>query len=158
MQMRNNGGTYDTYYCTYGMPYTDGCVYTTPFTYIRLFADGMNNVGLALELASPQFPSMFMLMACMGSIARAITGAAGAATRAAMTHHFAQQYNAADIAAKECSQETATVLVGMLVGLVVAHAAQGVCVCVCVCVSMYVCMCVCVCVLLHTSKATCRCT
>lgn len=91
----------------------------------RLFADAMNNIGLALELASPAFPSLFMLLSCLGSIAHAITGVAGAATRAAMTHHFAQRNNAADIAAKECSQETAAVLVGMLLGLGVAHAAEG---------------------------------
>lgn len=102
----------------------------------------MNNVGLALELASPSFPSAFIVLACLGSIARAITGVAGgvplafaalyiastrtAATRAAMTQHFARgRLNAADVAAKECSQETATVLVGMLVGLLVARLADG---------------------------------
>lgn len=43
-----------------------------------------------------------------------------------MTQHFARgRHNAADIAAKECSQETATVLVGMLLGLVVARMADG---------------------------------
>lgn len=62
----------------------------------RLFADCLNSVGkhiqccqvltaaslqchcytagLVLELASPIFPSLFLLLACLGSIARAITG------------------------------------------------------------------------------------
>jgi Vitamin B6 photo-protection and homoeostasis len=40
----------------------------------RLLADCMNNVGLALELASPFFPSAFLLLASVGSISRAITG------------------------------------------------------------------------------------
>lgn len=31
-------------------------------------------IGLALELASPSFPSIFLALACLGSIARAITG------------------------------------------------------------------------------------
>ena len=30
--------------------------------------------GLILELASPIFPSLFLLLACLGSVARAITG------------------------------------------------------------------------------------
>ena len=60
--------------------------------------------GLALELASPMFPEQFLLMACLGSIARALCGVAAGATRAAMTQHFAVVRNAADIAAKEGSQ------------------------------------------------------
>ena len=40
-------------------------------------------------------------MACLGSVARAITGVAGGSTRAALTLHFAKRNNAADISAKE---------------------------------------------------------
>ena len=73
-----------------------------------------NDVGLALELASPLFPGAFLLLACLGSVCRAVVGVAGGATRMALTQHFALQRNAADIAAKEGSQETATTLVGMV--------------------------------------------
>lgn len=59
---------------------------------------------MAIELASPLFPAAFLLLACLGSLARAVTGVAGGATRAALTMHFARQRNAADIAAKEGSQ------------------------------------------------------
>eukprot|EP00192_Tetraselmis_astigmatica_P004779 CAMPEP_0117697722 /NCGR_PEP_ID=MMETSP0804-20121206/29390_1 /TAXON_ID=1074897 /ORGANISM="Tetraselmis astigmatica, Strain CCMP880" /LENGTH=493 /DNA_ID=CAMNT_0005512011 /DNA_START=334 /DNA_END=1815 /DNA_ORIENTATION=- len=89
----------------------------------RLFADCVNNVGLALELASPLLPHHFLLMACLGSIARSLCGVAAGATRAAMTQHFALSRNAADISAKEGSQETATTLMGMILGLLVTHAA-----------------------------------
>ncbi len=41
-------------------------------------------------------------------------GVAGGATRAALTQHFARQGNAADVAAREASQETATTLLGGL--------------------------------------------
>ena len=41
--------------------------------------------GLALELASPLLPSAFLLLACLGSICRAVTGVAGGATRMALT-------------------------------------------------------------------------
>lgn len=60
--------------------------------------------GMALELASPLLPGAFLLLACLGSIARAVTGVAGGATRIALTQHFARRRNAADIAAKEGSQ------------------------------------------------------
>ena len=71
----------------------------------RLFADCMNDLGLALELASPLAPSAFLALACAGSLARALTGVAGGATRTALTQHFALARNAADISAKEGSQE-----------------------------------------------------
>lgn len=41
--------------------------------------------GLALELASPLLPGAFLLLACLGSICRAVTGVAGGATRMALT-------------------------------------------------------------------------
>jgi hypothetical protein len=59
---------------------------------------------MAIELASPLFPQAFLLLACLGSVARAVTGVAGGATRTALTLHFARQRNAADISAKEGSQ------------------------------------------------------
>ncbi|MEW5306050.1 MAG: hypothetical protein WDW36_008550 [Sanguina aurantia] len=97
----------------------------------RLFADVANDVGMAVEMASPMFPGVFMAMACFGSLARAVTGVAGGATRAALTHHFAACGNAADVAAKEQSQETATTMVGMVLGMLlirlfpVPHTAAG---------------------------------
>jgi len=85
----------------------------------RLVADIANDLGLTAELAAPAFssPGTFLLFACIGSICRAITGVAGGATRMALTQHFALQGNAADIAAKEGSQEIAVTLLGMILGL-----------------------------------------
>jgi hypothetical protein len=51
---------------------------------------------------------------------------AGGATRAALTQHFAAAGNAADVSAKEGSQETATTLLGMLAGMALLRAAAGV--------------------------------
>jgi hypothetical protein len=85
----------------------------------RLFADVTNDLAMALDLASPLFPKAFLLMACLGSLARAMTSVAGGATRAALTQHFARSSGrAADVAAKEQSQETAVTIVGMLIGMV----------------------------------------
>lgn len=63
----------------------------------------------------------FLAFACAGSVARSLCGCAAGATRAALTQHFARRANAADIAAKEGSQETAVTLVGMALGVVVTR-------------------------------------
>lgn len=64
----------------------------------------MNDFGMTLELLSPLVPGAFLWLACIGSLARAVTGVAGGATRFALTQHFALRRNAADVAAKEGSQ------------------------------------------------------
>jgi hypothetical protein len=63
----------------------------------------------------------FLAFACAGSVARSLCGCAAGATRAALTQHFARRANAADIAAKEGSQETAVTLAGMALGVVVTR-------------------------------------
>ena len=93
----------------------------------RLFADLANNVGMAMELAAPLVDDgrYFLALACAGSIARSLCGCAAGATRAALTQHFARAQNAADIAAKEASQETAVTLIGMALGLAVTTITDG---------------------------------
>ena len=91
----------------------------------RMFADCLNNVAYLLELAAPVFPAAFLPLVCAASVGHALVGVAGGATRAALTHHFALANNAADVAAKEGSQETVTTLVGMLLGLAMLRAADG---------------------------------
>ncbi|KAL2650196.1 hypothetical protein R1flu_018324 [Riccia fluitans] len=91
----------------------------------RLAADLLNDMGMLMDLVSPLFPGSFLPILCIGSIARSITGVASGATRAALTQHFALRQNAADISAKEGSQETAATMVGMLFGIVVARITAG---------------------------------
>lgn len=93
----------------------------------RLFADLANNVGMAMELAAPlaNDRGWFLALACAGSVARSLCGCAAGATRAALTQHFARARNAADIAAKEGSQETAVTLVGMSLGMAVTTSTDG---------------------------------
>lgn len=77
-----------------------------------------NDLAMALDLASPLFPKAFLVMACLGSLARAMTSVAGGATRAALTQHFSRcSGKAADVAAKEQSQETAVTILGTLIGI-----------------------------------------
>ena len=83
----------------------------------RLTADVANNIGLVLNMATPAVPrSAFVPLLLLASLAHAITGVAGGATRAALTSHFACSDNAADVAAKEGAQESAVTLCGMLLG------------------------------------------
>ncbi|KAL8112045.1 protein root UVB sensitive 3 isoform X2 [Apium graveolens] len=91
----------------------------------RLVADLMNDLGMLMDLVSPLFPSAFVFIVCIGSLSRSFTGVASGATRAALTQHFALQNNAADISAKEGSQETVATMVGMALGMLLAHITMG---------------------------------
>ncbi|EPS73170.1 hypothetical protein M569_01586, partial [Genlisea aurea] len=91
----------------------------------RLVADLMNDIGMLTDLISPLFPSAFPFIVCFGSLSRSVSGVASGATRAALTQHFALQSNAADISAKEGSQETVATVVGMALGMVLARVTTG---------------------------------
>lgn len=91
----------------------------------RLVADFMNDLGMLMDLVSPLYPSSFALILCLGSLSRSFTGVASGATRAALTQHFSLENNAADISAKEGSQETLATMVGMMLGMVLAHVTMG---------------------------------
>lgn len=81
-------------------------------------ADIINDIAMTLEICIPTFPDLFLPLVCTGSVLKAIVGAAGGATRAALTQHQARRDNMADVASKDGSQETALVLVGMMLALV----------------------------------------
>ncbi|PON64665.1 Root UVB sensitive family [Trema orientale] len=91
----------------------------------RLVADLMNDLGMLMDLISPLFPSAFVFVVCLGSLSRSFTGVASGATRAALTQHFALQNNAADISAKEGSQETLATMTGMAMGMLLARITMG---------------------------------
>ncbi|GFP88712.1 protein root UVB sensitive 3 [Phtheirospermum japonicum] len=91
----------------------------------RLVADLMNDLGMLMDLVSPLFPSAFVFIVCLGSISRSFTGVASGATRAALTQHFALEDNAADISAKEGSQETVATMIGMALGMLLARVTMG---------------------------------
>ncbi|KAL3751519.1 hypothetical protein ACJRO7_012365 [Eucalyptus globulus] len=91
----------------------------------RLVADFMNDLGMLMDLVSPLYPSAFVFVVCLGSLSRSFTGVASGATRAALTQHFALQNNAADISAKEGSQETLATMIGMALGMLLARVTIG---------------------------------
>ena len=86
----------------------------------RLFADVMNDFASGLELTGPMWPSAFLQpILCFASVARALVGVAGGATRTAITQHQARSNNISDVAAKDGSQETMVNLAALLVNLVI---------------------------------------
>ncbi|KAK8923714.1 hypothetical protein KSP39_PZI019814 [Platanthera zijinensis] len=91
----------------------------------RLVADFMNDLGMLMDLISPLYPSALVPIVCLGSLSRSFTGVASGATRAALTQHFSLENNAADISAKEGSQETVATMIGMALGMVLAHFTGG---------------------------------
>ena len=84
----------------------------------RLVADVLNDAAMLVELLSPAFPQLFVLLVCIASLSRAVVGVAGGATRAALTQHQARAGNAADVSAKDGSQETMVNLLALAVNLV----------------------------------------
>ncbi|KAE9451157.1 hypothetical protein C3L33_16936, partial [Rhododendron williamsianum] len=113
----------------------------------RLIADFMNDlVHLSLWLGKSRFSwgrkksprdvdgpcfSFISFSICVhslfGELVKIIqvAGVASGATRAALTQHFALQNNAADISAKEGSQETVATMIGMALGMLLAHVTMG---------------------------------
>lgn len=84
----------------------------------RLFADGLNDIAMFMEILAPHFPTFFTLILCTAGVFKSIVGVAGGATRAALTVHQARRDNMADISAKDGSQETLVNLAGLLLSLI----------------------------------------
>jgi len=91
----------------------------------RLVADVLNDAALMLDILSPAFPRAFLALVCVSSVLKAVVGVAGGATRMALTQHQARQFNHADVAAKDGSQETAVNLAALLAGLALLPAVHG---------------------------------
>ena len=91
----------------------------------RLIADLLNDVALFVELIAPAFPAYFVWLVCFASLAKAVVGVAGGATRAALTHHQARCNNMGDVSAKDGSQERLVNLAGLFVGYAVTTAMEG---------------------------------
>ncbi|GMN41992.1 hypothetical protein TIFTF001_011220 [Ficus carica] len=101
----------------------------------RLVADLMNDLGLKMtkefspyiggrNVDGPYFTSIsFRIRVC--SLLRESFKIIHGATRAALTQHFALQNNAADISAKEGSQETLATMSGMALGMLLARITMG---------------------------------
>ena len=87
----------------------------------RIFADGINNVGITLEVLAPVFSaqkSMFLFCLSVGSICKALCGVAAGATNAAIGEHWgSKRGNFAEIASKNGIQHTAVSLLCLVVSV-----------------------------------------
>ncbi|CAM9677065.1 unnamed protein product, partial [Phaeothamnion confervicola] len=91
----------------------------------RLFADGVNDLGITLELLAPLYPRRFLAIICLASVFKAMCGVAAGATNAAITEHWALRNNIADIGAKTGAQHTVVTLAGLLLGIWFARFANA---------------------------------
>lgn len=91
----------------------------------RLFADLVNDLGLTLDMLAPLAGQQYFLyVASVACVFKAMCGVSAGASKAAITAHFAQRGNMADLQCKEGSQETLVTLVGLLCGVYFAQVAN----------------------------------
>lgn len=90
----------------------------------RLFADLINDVGLTLDMLAPYCSSLLVVASAAG-LCKTLCGLSAGATKSSITCHFALEGNMADLNAKEATQETLVSLVGMLLGIFLAHRLSG---------------------------------
>lgn len=91
----------------------------------RIRADVLNDLAMGIEIfALPRFPHLSTYILCGTTTIKAIVGVAGGATRSALTQHHAVRGNLADVASKDCAQETCVNLVASFVGLFLLTAIQ----------------------------------
>lgn len=84
----------------------------------RLFADIINNIGITLDMIAPYFEKHFLLLVCVGNIARALCGvAAGAVSSSIFEHWGSQNNNIPDVCSKNNAQHTLISLLGLLVSV-----------------------------------------
>uniref|UniRef100_A0A8C4NKS6 Zgc:162613 n=1 Tax=Eptatretus burgeri TaxID=7764 RepID=A0A8C4NKS6_EPTBU len=89
-----------------------------------LAADVTNDFAIALEATIPlisPLPVLSTILFCFASLAKAMVGVAGAATRAALTLHQARRDNMADVAAKDGSQETLVNLFSLIISMLLTN-------------------------------------
>jgi len=79
-----------------------------------------DDLARVATLLAPVFKARARAILCFVSLLYAVVGVAGGCTRAAVTQHQAIADNAADVSAKDGSQETLVHLVGLLLGLALA--------------------------------------
>jgi hypothetical protein len=71
----------------------------------RLFADGILDVGLTLDLIAPMYPNHFVHIACVSSVFKAWCGVSAGATKANLTTHFSKANNMADVQVRSDSSD-----------------------------------------------------
>lgn len=95
---------------------------TDPKSY-RLMADGLEDVGGALEILTPLFPNYFLALASLATALKAVAGMTGTATRHSIYRSLGRaRHNVGEIASKGESQGVVLKLGGLAMGLTVSSA------------------------------------
>ena len=93
----------------------------------RLFADVINDVGLALDMIAPLFQQQYILyVTSAATLCKTMCGMAAGATKPMISKHFAIAGNMADLNAKESTQETLVNIIGMILGVLLAKQIQAI--------------------------------
>ena len=88
----------------------------------RLFADVINDIAQVLDFVSPWFPRYtHVYILSISAIFKTMCGISAGATKLCVTNHLCLNNNAADLNAKEGTQETAVSLSGLLLGILLAR-------------------------------------
>lgn len=87
----------------------------------RLAADILVDMGITLEVAAPQFPSIFLVLICLGNVCKALCGVAAGACGGAINLHWAKGSDISDINAKFGAQHTMTGSLGLVFGWLFAR-------------------------------------
>jgi len=83
----------------------------------KWMADVTNSLGVALELSSPMFPGMFLLVGSVGNSLKSVAAVLGGSARVSITRKFVRSGNLGDIQAKLHSQSITAYLLGMSIGV-----------------------------------------
>jgi len=101
--------------------YTAAPLFDSYVKEFRLFADLINDVGLSLDMVAPYFSHHLLWVTSAATLCKTLCGISAGATKSSITQHFALEGNMADLNAKESTQETLVSLIGMLLGVALAH-------------------------------------
>ena len=91
----------------------------------RLFADVINDAALTLDMMSAFLPPyMYLPTISLSAVFKSMCGISAGASKLCIVNHLTLRNNAADLAAKENTQETFVSLVGLILGYFIARVIQ----------------------------------
>ncbi|KAK6137221.1 hypothetical protein DH2020_029038 [Rehmannia glutinosa] len=91
----------------------------------RLFADLLENAAFGMEILTPAFPHLFVLIGAVAGAGRSAAALIQAATRSCFYAGFAAQRNFAEVIAKGEAQGMVSKSIGIMLGITLANGVQS---------------------------------
>ncbi|KAK6158546.1 hypothetical protein DH2020_005860 [Rehmannia glutinosa] len=91
----------------------------------RLFADLLENAAFGMEILTPAFPHLFVLIGAVAGAGRSAAALIQAATRSCFYAGFAAQRNFAEVIAKGEAQGMVSKSIGIMLGIALANGVQS---------------------------------